>query len=70
MAGNLTQSLSFTVDGQPSDTFTVFRLTGREAISELYRFEVDVVSDTPDIPLSSLAGRNATASMTRLGHTQ
>ena len=70
MAGNLTQSLSFTVDGQQSDTFTVFRLTGREAISELYRFEVDVVSDTPDIPLSSLAGRNATASMTRLGHTQ
>lgn len=66
MVDNYVQKLDFTVDGQAADTFAVFRMSGREAISELFRFEVDLVSDDPDIALDSLAGKDATLTITRL----
>ncbi|MEQ8398378.1 type VI secretion system tip protein TssI/VgrG [Thalassobaculum sp.] len=70
MADAYVQSLEFTVDGQPSSTFAVFRLTGREAVSELFRFDVDVVSENSGIALPTLAGKDATLTITRLGQTR
>ena len=70
MAETYTQQLVFTVDGQSDDTFSVFRMTGREAISELFRFEVDVVSDDSHLALETLAGRNASLTITRLERTR
>lgn len=70
MADSYVQRLDFTVDTQPADTFAVFRMSGREAISELFRFEVDMVSDDPDIALDALAGKDATLTITRLEQTR
>ena len=70
MADTFTQSLELTVEGQAPDTFTVARMTGREAISELFRFEVDVVSASSGIALETLAGESATLAVTRLGRTR
>jgi len=70
MAETYTQQLEFTVDGQADDAFTVFRMTGREAISELFRFEVDVVSDDSHLALDTLAGKDASLTITRLERTR
>jgi type VI secretion system secreted protein VgrG len=40
---------SFVVEGLPADKFALVRMEGHEAISELYRFDVDIVSSDPDI---------------------
>ncbi len=59
MAEYYVQSLGFTVDGQKADTFTVFRMRGREAISELFRFEVEAVSSNAALAGSTLIGQSA-----------
>jgi len=70
MADSYVQKLDFTVDGQAADAFAVFAMIGREAISELFRFEVDLVADDPDIALDSIAGKDATLTITRLDQTR
>ena len=60
------QSSSFTVEGLASDAFSVVEVSGREAISELFRFEIDVVSNNYEIPLATLAGSDSTLTITRL----
>jgi type VI secretion system VgrG family protein len=70
MANSYAQKLEFIVDDQPADTFAVFRMSGREAISEMFRFEVDLVSDDPNLSLDALAGKDATLTVTRLEQTR
>jgi len=64
------QRLAFTVVGQPADTFMPFRLAGREAISELFRFEIDMVSENAQLAFDDFAGQDATLSITRLEQTR
>ena len=65
MVDNYAQKLEFTVYDQPDDTFSVFAMTGREAISELFRFEVDLVSDDPNVEHDKLIGEAASLTITR-----
>ncbi len=66
MSDAFTQQMDFTVDGLQSDAFRVFRMTGREAISQLFRVEIDLVCDDSHLALELLAGQNATLTLTRL----
>lgn len=70
MADSYLQKLAFIIDGQPDDVFAVFRMSGREAISEMFRFEIDLVSDDPDLILDGLAGKAATLTVTRLDQSR
>ncbi len=70
MSDAFTQRLEFAVDGTASDLFSVFRISGREAISELFRFEVLAVADSCDIEIDRLAGKQATLTIGRLGQTR
>ncbi|WP_338584364.1 type VI secretion system tip protein TssI/VgrG [Pseudomonas sp. MAG733B] len=49
---------TLTVDGVQSE-LKVLEFTGKEAISQPYRFEVELVSERPDIELESLLHRQA-----------
>jgi type VI secretion system VgrG family protein len=60
MALDQTIDLTFTVDGGPEDQFRVFHFRGEEGISQLYRFDIDVVAREPDIDLADLIHRRAT----------
>ena len=59
MADTLVQLLEFTVDGQAPDTFSVFRMRGREAISELFRFEIEAVSGNEYLDADAIIGEKA-----------
>ncbi|MEQ8398377.1 type VI secretion system tip protein TssI/VgrG [Thalassobaculum sp.] len=63
---HLQQRLDFVVDGQAADTFTVFRVRGREAISELFRFEIEVVSGNGDLNPDAIIGERACLTLGRL----
>lgn len=49
---------TLTVDGDQHD-LKVLEFTGKEAISQPYRFDIELVSDRPDIELESLLHRQA-----------
>jgi len=70
MAEAYTQRLSLVVSGLSSDTFSVVRMSGREAISELFRFEVLAVADDCELGFETLAGKNATLTIRRLGQSR
>ena len=55
----------FAVSGLPEGTFRVTRFAGREAISEPFRFELDLVSDQADVDFSAVLGAPATFTRTR-----
>ena len=57
----------FDVSDFAEGTFRVTRFAGREAISEPFRFELDLVSDQPDVDFSDVVG--APATFTRLRAT-
>ena len=57
----------FAVSGLPEGTFRVTRFAGREAVSEPFRFELDLVSDDADVDFSAVLG--APATFTRLRAT-
>ncbi len=57
----------FAVVDLPEGTFQVTRFAGREAISEPFRFELDLVSGQTDVDFSSVLGAQAT--FTRLRET-
>ena len=50
---------SFEVNGIASDKFALIRMEGREAVSELYRFDVDLVSADPDIDPEKIVNQPA-----------
>ncbi|MDR5837107.1 type VI secretion system tip protein TssI/VgrG [Caballeronia sp. LZ034LL] len=54
------QRFGFASDAYAADTFSVVRMSGREAISQLYRFELTLVSDDADIDLAKMLQNNAT----------
>ena len=57
----------FAVAGLPEGTFAVSRFAGREAVSEPFRFELDLVSDQTDVDFAAVLG--APATFTRLRAT-
>ena len=62
-----TTQYRFAVADLPDDTFEVGRFAGREAISEPFRFELDLVSSDPDVDFATVLGASAT--FTRLRAT-
>ena len=64
------QSLEFALDGLPSDTFRVFQVSGREAISELFRFEVEMVSDKEHLADNEIVGKSAFLTFERKGNSR
>lgn len=65
MANELIETLTLTIDGMAEDTFRPFRVSGVDEISQLFRFEIDVVSDDPSLDDSQIFGRTATLEMGR-----
>lgn len=65
MANELIETLALTVDGMADDTFRPFRVSGVDEISQLFRFEIDVVSDDPSLDETLIFGRTATLEMGR-----
>ena len=57
----------FAVAGLPEDTFGVTRFAGREAVSEPFRFELDLVSTQPDVDFAAVLGAPATFTRLRAG---
>jgi type VI secretion system secreted protein VgrG len=51
------------VEGVPDDELRVLRLRGEEGISQLFRFDVEIVSENPSIDFSSLIGKAAALEM-------
>ena len=70
MVDTYLQKLAFEVSGGPSGSFAVYRMSGREAISEPFRFEVDLVSNDPDLTLDGYVGKEAVLTITRLEQTR
>lgn len=58
---------SLTLDGQRHD-LQVLEFHGREALNQPYRFEVDLVSERPDLDLQSLLGQPAFLAFSPDGH--
>lgn len=58
LSGN--QRFEFVSDAYGADTFAVVRMQGHEAISQLYRFELVLVSDDAQIDLERMLQQNAT----------
>lgn len=56
---SLRTRFTFTVEGLPADTFRVARLDGTEAISRPYRFELELLSDNPELDLGAILLRPA-----------
>jgi type VI secretion system VgrG family protein len=54
-------------DNIASDLFQVTGFDGVEAISELFRFEIDLLSTDADIDLESLVGKHASLAITKDG---
>jgi len=65
MANELIETLSLTVDGLSEDTFRPFRATGVDEVSQLFRFEIDLVSDDPSLDEAQIFGRTATLEIGR-----
>jgi type VI secretion system VgrG family protein len=65
MANELIETLGLTVDGMTEDTFRPFCVTGVDEISQMFRFEIDVVSDDPSLDETQIFGRAATLEMGR-----
>jgi type VI secretion system secreted protein VgrG len=60
----------FISQAQPEDTFTLVEFKGTEGISKLYRFEIIIYSDDPDIDLKKMLKSPAKLTIDRDGETQ
>lgn len=60
-------AFTLALDGVPSD-LKVFKFSGTEAISQPYRFELELVSEQPDLDLEGLLHRQAYLSFNEQGH--
>ncbi|MFC2972768.1 type VI secretion system tip protein TssI/VgrG, partial [Azotobacter bryophylli] len=56
-----------TIEGQPSE-LQVLGFSGREAISQPYRFDLELVGERPDLALERLLHRPAFLAFDRTGH--
>jgi len=56
---------TFTVSGQPDDTFDVITFTGSEGLSTVYRFVLDLVSEEASLNLDDVAGKTGRLSVLR-----
>lgn len=65
MASETHVKILFESKALDAETFAVLRFTGEEAISEPYRFEIDLVSEQADIDPDAVLGRPATLSFQR-----
>lgn len=59
-----------TIDGRPNDMFAVVGFSGEEAISALYRFDVTLCADGPDIDADRLIGQTARLRFSTFGQTR
>ena len=60
-------AFTLALDGVPSD-LKVFKFSGTEAITQPYRFELELVSEQPDLDLEGLLHRQAYLSFNEQGH--
>ena len=60
-------AFTLALDGVPSD-LKVFKFSGTEAISQPYRFELELVSEQPDLDLEGLLHRQVYLSFNEQGH--
>lgn len=60
MATKPKQHFTFQSDALKADTFTVVRFDGIEALSSLFRFDISLLADSPDIDLANLLRHAAT----------
>lgn len=60
-------AFTLALDGVPSD-LKVFKFSGTEAISQPYRFELELVSEQPDLDLEGLLHRQAYLNFNEQGH--
>ena len=65
MASETHVRITFESKALDAETFSVLRFTGEEAISEPYRFEIDLLSEQGDIDPDAVLGRPATLSVQR-----
>ena len=65
MANELIETLALTIDGMADDTFRPYRVSGVDEVSQLFRFEIDVVSDDPSLDETLIFGHTATLEMGR-----
>ena len=61
-----TEIFSFVSSGLDQATFEVFNFQGEEGLSQLYSFEINLVSDKPDIDLEKIMGAPAVFSILRV----
>src|SRR5262245_18119009 len=55
--------MAFKVTGRELDEFQMIRFRGTEGISQLYRFDIDLVAESSDIALAVLVGKSAVLSI-------
>ena len=60
------EHFTFGIQGQETD-FQVLGFSGREAISQPYRFEIELVSEKPDLDLGAFLHKNAYLKLSGLG---
>lgn len=58
----------FTTQSLPDDTFTVVRFTGEEAISDLYRFQIDLITNENALDVEALHDTPSTLTISAGGH--
>lgn len=63
-------SFAFSVAGRPGDLFSVIGFTGEEALSALYRFDVTLCAESPDLDPTSLLGQAATLTLSTFGQSR
>jgi type VI secretion system VgrG family protein len=65
MANEMIETLALTVDGMADDTFRPYRVSGVDEVSQLFRFEIDLVSDDPNLDETLIFGHTAMLEMGR-----
>jgi Rhs element Vgr protein len=62
--------LVFEVEGGAPDQFIVLRYRGTEGLSQLYRFEIELSSDEPEVAFDDVVGKPAILSINAQGGTR
>ena len=63
-------NLEFSSDALPADTFQILEFSGEEQISQLFRFELRLVSRDPDIDFKSIMESSAFLAITTQDKTR
>jgi type VI secretion system secreted protein VgrG len=59
------KKFEFRSQALPEDTFGVVRFRGTEGLSRCYEFEIDLVSDNPEIDMTAVLENQATFTILR-----